>query len=259
MASAGNRTEAIAESLSYQVRAWRKLAAPEVRAVLRRSTFAGEPPYDDFGGLNGQSFRARTVLNLLHGLPIDAFVETGTFHGVTSALIAAQTRVPVYTVETKRRYFLAAQPWRLRFPRRLHMVHADSRSFLGSAVLDGLSMPLFYLDAHWNDDLPLVGELDIITRRFAEAVVVIDDFKVPGDDDYGYDVYGDSALDMDLIRPALPAGSVAYFPSVPAVQETGAPISNGQRMKTRGWVVVGWTPAVIAALDAEPGLRREAV
>ncbi len=224
--------------------------------MLRRSTFAGEPPFPFFGGLNGQSFRAKTVLNLLQRLPVDGFVETGTFHGFTSALIAAQTNLPVYTVENKRRYFLAAQPWRLRFPRRLHIVHGDSRSFLASPALDGLHLPLVYLDAHWFE-LPLVGELKAITDRFADAVIVIDDFKVPDDDGYGYDVYGDLSLDMDLIRPALPERTRAFFPSTPAEQETGVSYWNGQIMKKRGWVVLGWTPAVINALDAEPGLRPE--
>jgi hypothetical protein len=39
----------------------------------------------------------------------------------------------------------------------------------------------FYLDAHWNEDLPLAEEIDLIFSRSPCAVVMIDDFEVPGD------------------------------------------------------------------------------
>ena len=251
------RTASVADALRYEVEAWAKLATPEARAVVRRSTFQGDPPYPAFGGLNGQSYRAKTVLNLMHRLPIDGFVETGTFHGFTSALIAAQTGLPVFTVEVKRRYFIAAQAWRVQFPRRLHMVHDDSRSFLESSRLNGLKYPFIYLDAHWNDDLPLVEEMEIISRRFPESVVLIDDFKVPGDADYGFDEYGDLALDMDLIRPTLPEGTRAFYPAVPAKRETGHFFVDGRAMYPRGWVILSSSPKAIAAMETEPALRPE--
>ena len=244
------------EPVAYLLRSWWALSAPESRAMLRRSTFEGAPPYARFGGLNGQSFRARVILNLLRTLPVDAFVETGTFHGYTAALVAAQTDLPVYTVEAKRRYFIAAQPWRLRFGRRLHLVHADSRAFLASSRLDGIVAPFVYLDAHWDDDLPLVREVELLATRFPSAVIVIDDFLVPGDDDYGYDEYCGAQLDLDLIRPALPSGARAFFPAVPAARETTFPALDAG-MKKRGWVAIGWAPDVVRALESEPGLRAE--
>ena len=48
----------------------------------------------------------------------------------------------------------------------------------------------FYLDAHWNEDLPLAEELDTIFCRSSNPVVMIEDFQVPDDPDYGYDDYG---------------------------------------------------------------------
>ena len=47
----------------------------------------------------------------------------------------------------------------------------------------------FFLDAHGREHLPLREELEIILTHWREAIVMIDDFEVPGTD-YGYDDYG---------------------------------------------------------------------
>jgi hypothetical protein len=53
--------------------------------------------------------------------------------------------------------------------------------------------------------------------------VLIDDFGVPGDAAYGYDRYGDTALEVALIAPVLRTHRLqAFFPTQPGVQETGA-------------------------------------
>ena len=46
-----------------------------------------------------------------------------------------------------------------------------------------------YLDAHWEEDLPLAEELAVIARATTRCIVMIDDFQVPGDG-YAYDNYG---------------------------------------------------------------------
>jgi len=214
--------------------------------MLKRSTFSGEPPYSPFAGFNGQSYRARVVLDLADRLPFDAFVERGTYHGYTSAMVTAQTGLPVYSVESRRRYWAVAQRWKLRFPNRLHLKNGDSRAFLTSSTLDGVRFPLIYLDAHWTDDLPLREEIRIIGSRFEKAVVLIDDFYVPGDDGYGFDQYGDARLDLDLIAEGLPPGARAFFPSVSAEQETGG---------RRGWPVLAWPDDVAVVVGTERWLR----
>ena len=47
----------------------------------------------------------------------------------------------------------------------------------------------FYLDAHWEDDLPLLEEIEVIFSHRDRATIMIDDFCVPGTD-YGFDDYG---------------------------------------------------------------------
>lgn len=60
------------------------------------------------GPFNGQKFRQRIFFDLLYYFPIKAIVETGTFHGTTTALFAA-TSLPVYTVEIHPRCFSYAK------------------------------------------------------------------------------------------------------------------------------------------------------
>ena len=80
-----------------------------------------------------------------------------------------------------------------------------------------------YLDAHWEEDLPLAQELEIIASNWSHAVVMIDDFRVPGDEGYGYDDYGPGkALTADYLPfGALTDWSILY-PLAASEEETGA-------------------------------------
>jgi hypothetical protein len=69
--------------------------------------------------------------------------------------------------------------------------HDDSRSFLKKLANTKLSMKIvfIYLDSHWYDDLPLREEIEIICNGWRHFVLMVDDFQVPGDSEYGYDEY----------------------------------------------------------------------
>ena len=109
------------------------------------------------------------------------------------------------------------------------LLRGDSRQALRK-LFDGplrslrVSTIFFYLDAHWNADLPLAEELEIIFSRCPAAIVAIDDFKVPFDAGYGYDDYGpDKALTADYVTQTMHQhGLCAFYPSTPAIEETGA-------------------------------------
>jgi hypothetical protein len=98
----------------------------------------------------------------------------------------------------------------------------------------------FYFNADWNDDLPLLEELNIVFVRCPSAVVMIDDFRVPGDPDYGYDDYGfGKALTGDYISAVVAKrGLVAHYPSAPGSAESGSRrgcvvLSNAMVHRTR--------------------------
>jgi predicted O-methyltransferase YrrM len=179
------------------------------------------------GPFNGQPFRQALFKALIRQLEPAAIVETGTYLGTTTDFLA-ETGLPVFTVETNpRNYgFARAHLWRRQ---NVTLLCDDSRAALRT-LFDG---PLrdekdctlfFYLDAHWNDDLPLLEELDIVFARCPAAVVMVDDFRVPGDTNYGYDDYGSGkALTEDYISAIVAKhGLVSHYPSTLGSVEGGS-------------------------------------
>jgi hypothetical protein len=98
------------------------------------------------------------------------------------------------------------------------------RTILGSITPSSKTKPILaYLDAHWNADLPLAEEIEIIFSNCPNAVVMIDDFQVPEDSGYGYDDYGPgNALTPEYIAPAVRRYSlIKLYPALPSANETG--------------------------------------
>lgn len=187
-------------------------------ALSRRLQWAFSPPWEGFGEpLNGQAIRRRTFEHLVGRFCPDALVETGTFLGFTTHYLADQG-VPVYTVEHSPGYFHLSRA-SLRGLGNVRMILGDS-----AAALRALSRqrpferPLLYLDAHWTERLPLAEELECIGQTWEEALVMIDDFRVPGQPGYGFDTYGGTALELERFDLD---GALAAFPSAPPEQETG--------------------------------------
>lgn len=173
------------------------------------------------GPMNGQQGRRDMVRRLAAAIEPTVVVETGTYHGDTTLFLADITGVPVHTVEAVERHYHFAR-WRLGNRDDVRLVHDDSRSFLRRATtVIGDSPMLVYLDAHWGDDLPLATEIELIAGAWHQAVVVIDDFQVPGDAGYRYDDYGPGkALREELLPPAV-ADWHRLYPALPSRQETG--------------------------------------
>ncbi len=176
------------------------------------------------GPFNGQKFRQRIFFDLLYSFPISAIVETGTYRGTTTALFAA-TCLHVYGVEIHPRYYAYAR-WRFYANRgSIHLHRSDSPTFLRKLSNDSSVAKddvFFYLDAHWQEDLPLREELEIIFTHWKRPIVMIDDFQVP-DSEYAYDDYGPGkSLDLHYIEPILSAHKLsAFFPSANSSAETG--------------------------------------
>jgi hypothetical protein len=178
------------------------------------------------GPFNGQPFRRHLFMAIIKQLRPVAIVETGTYRGITTDFMA-QTKLPIFTVEghPNKHGFARAKLWRQR---NVKLLLDDSRSALRKLFdgpLNGLTSRrlFFYLDAHWNEDLPLAEELEIILPRCASPVIMIDDFQVPDDAGYGYDDYGPgNALTPDYIAPAVKAhGLRAFYPATRSADEGG--------------------------------------
>ena len=179
------------------------------------------------GPFNGQPSRQALFRALMRQLEPAAIVETGTYLGTTTAFLA-ETGLPIFTIEANPRIYgyARAHLWRRR---NVTLLHDDSRAALRT-LFDGQLRDVtnrilfFYLDAHWNDDLPLLEELDIIFDRCQAAVVMVDDFRVPGDAAYEYDDYGSGRVLTDDYISAIVAKRrlVSHYPYTPGRAEGGS-------------------------------------
>ena len=176
------------------------------------------------GPLNGQEYRQR-ILSRLMSLDLDVIVETGAYIGTSTAFFARQG-VPVFSCELEEKSFARAAAYLAEHP-NITLQLEDSRSFLRGLAADhafGFRRPLFYLDAHSQEDLPLADEIRIISRHWDEFVIMVDDFEVPATG-YGFDGYPNGVqLTLGYLqREGVPLDDLAIlFPSVGPDGETGA-------------------------------------
>jgi hypothetical protein len=146
---------------------------------------------DSLGGpFNGQCFRQLVYLDLAQTCDFKAIVETGAYRGSTTVFLAQNSGgAPVYSCECSSRYFQFTKR-RLRTIPNVFFLKSDSREFIRRLKIPRQEPIFFYLDAHWGEDLPLREELDLIMGNFDHFVVMIDDFEIPNDLEYGFDDYG---------------------------------------------------------------------
>lgn len=209
---------------------------------------------DPWGGaFNGQSKRRELFLWLIEACRPVAIIETGTYRGVSTEFMAKCSNVPVYSVEADARNFGFAR-MRLWKHRTIHLSVGDSREFLVKFIAANTHkyinhVLLFYLDAHWGQDLPLSDELEIIFSSRLRPMVMIDDFEVPGDNGYGYDDYGvGRALTRSYIASHVKRFKLAeFYPITRSGMETGA---------RRGCVVLVRDPELIADVSRSSLLKR---
>src|SRR5215831_12480863 len=181
---------------------------------------------DESVGFNGQRLRKKIFMNLWTDVGFDAIAETGTWIGNTTAFMSENTHVPVHTSELNGRYHVFAKNRLRSIKDPIDYFLGDSRAFLNLLAEGPLRAKrvFFYLDAHWYHDLPLRDELQIIFDHWTSFIVMVDDFKVPGDDGYAFDSYhAGRSLEMSFIGSMLAhAGVEAFYPAAPSSEETGA-------------------------------------
>ncbi|WP_426441689.1 hypothetical protein [Bradyrhizobium genosp. P] len=172
---------------------------------------------------NGQKGRSELFLRVLNEVRPAAIIETGTFRGTTTAYMGENFDGPILTCELDPRWYLFSRANLAGFP-NIEIRRQDSRDFLKEvlAKVKGDTL-LYYLDAHWQEDLPLIGELELILSNERAGVIIIDDFAVPFDPVYEFDDYGPGkALTLELLSQADSNGASLFFPALPAREETGA-------------------------------------
>lgn len=160
-------------------------------------------PYQEYPW-NGDGYLAAEVLRLkaLHGL--NCAVETGMCLGSTTSWLAEHFHSTV-TCEINEDYARIGNARCGHLPGVRIFIHP-------SPMVVGLQHPshdgnrcLYFLDAHWGPNCPLLDELDAIAAANAKPCIVIHDFQVPGTD-FGFDKMPDGRpFNLDLITAHLDA------------------------------------------------------
>jgi hypothetical protein len=192
--------------------------------------------------LNGQKRRKEAVREILDLVKCRLIIETGTFRGASARYFGDLGTCRVISIEANPRYHWFAR-YRVGFHPRVQLICGDSRRTLAALAVDDslTNQPtLFYLDAHWGEDLPLSGELELIRRSWKSWVAVIDDFCVPGDPGYGYDDYGPGkTLELGYLDSLAIPDLRVFWPRYTSAEETGL---------RRGCAVVTTSPDVAELL-----------
>lgn len=200
------------------------------------------------GPLNGQSHRQLVVQEIFRFFNPEYVLETGTFRGTTTEFFSTITNAKILSVESSAYLFGYAKA-RFWLNQKVTLFKGDSRAFLRDFLLDAHASRVFiYLDAHWDNDLPLLEEIDIVFSSTSSCVVMIDDFEVLDDAGYLYDDYGvGGALDVNYIRDVVDKWKLTgFYPSVSSMAESGA---------KRGSIVLANEPAVVRQLHSLDSLR----
>jgi hypothetical protein len=246
LTAANGAPEAMARYLERGRGAWLAhygyLAAAQIDLAFPSLGLVGAKPF------NGQINRMEIFREILEVCDISMVVETGCCRGSTTEYMARNFSGKVYSCEVDRRYFEYSAR-RLKDLANVELQLIDSRQLLRQ--LFKLPLPkdqaiFYYLDAHWNEDLPLLGEISLALDSEMPAVIMIDDFEVPFDQGFGYDIYGKTKLCLGLLSGFRDRMGHSYFPARPAGTETGP---------RRGSVIFATSAELGRRLEKLPSLK----
>lgn len=140
-----------------------------------------------------------------------AFVETGANVGTTARYVARRfPRLAVHSCESDARACEAARRHLAPFP-NARLSHAESPAFLIDLHARhpelGRGPNLYWLDAHgYGFRWPLVDEVAFLSSRLERALLLIDDFRVPGRPEFRFDAHDGQVCCFETIEPALCRG-----------------------------------------------------
>jgi hypothetical protein len=197
-----------------------------------------------WGAFHCDNIYRQLMLELIGHFQFTSFVETGTCRGYSTEFMArAQPRLRIFSSEVMPESYEVARKALAKYP-NISVYLGNSSDWVGKMVNDQSfgNFPLFYLDAHWQRYWPLRDELRHIAAVKLRAIIVIDDFEVPGHPDFGFDVDGGGTVvegekcNLDYIRPALLPGN-SYHVVFPKYSREDAKISS-KHGTLRGHVIV---------------------
>lgn len=132
------------------------------------------------------SIDPQLVAAIKRALPLSLFVETGTFHGDSLAIVATQFDECI-SIEASEALWRESSA-RFASTPSVRVLHSDSSLALAELRARLSKAPtLFWLDAHWcvaantageTSQCPLLAEIDAIGQLHEQSVVLIDDARL---------------------------------------------------------------------------------
>ena len=169
---------------------------------------------------------------------MDVFVETGTNVGSTLAYFAQRyPNIPCLSCEPDLEAFRHAHE-NVSGLTNITLYNQTSQQFLETLSEKHPEIftkkVLFWLDAHgYGFQWPLKEELAFITKKFKQALILIDDFKVPNKEMFGYDEYDGQICSYDYIKDSLSRLDRTYQLYYPNYTE-----KTSQHHPLRGWGLI---------------------
>lgn len=134
------------------------------------------------------------------GTGLEAFFETGTFRGDTLGWVAKEfPNLPCLSCESSRVFYAWARA-RIRAG-NVHIYLEDSTEFLAEHI-GSYRSALFWLDAHWGENWPILEEIRIILNSGIRGVALVDDFDI-GRDGFGFDSFHGQPMNLEYLSPLI--------------------------------------------------------
>lgn len=171
-------------------------------------------------GFHGDAHILELVTEL--ALCAEVFVETGANVGSTSRWVGSNfPHLDLFTCEPDPVAYSEASRTLSTFP-NIHVSLGSSPQFLYELYEQEPQLSskrtLFFLDAHgYGYKWPLREELSYITDVHSDGCIIVDDFKVPGHSQFGFESYAGQDCDLDYVLTSLRPG--AYSLLLPCYEE----------------------------------------
>lgn len=148
------------------------------------------------------SYLRKELINLIKKYKIDTIIETGTYKGWSTNILAQEVK-QVITIEINKDFLEEAKINNIN-NKNILFYNGSSDKIL-EEILPNLKKKkiLFFLDAHWHEYWPILDELTIIEKSGIKPVIIIHDFFVPdesGNAKFGFDRYKEQNLDYNYVK-----------------------------------------------------------
>lgn len=135
---------------------------------------------------HGDIILKRFLLEVISTFKVSSFIETGTHMGHSTTFVTSMKKsLKIFSCEINKDFFNISKD-ALKSYRNISVYNENSPVFLRNLIQSNTigSLPLFFLDAHWYEYWPLRDELNIITSSLDKAIIIVDDVKIPGREDF---------------------------------------------------------------------------